>query len=166
MKKLKLSQKIQTTLSLVICALAGAMCIVCFAVFMGGCANAQTSKEQSNPDAIIFEFSNIDSCFYSWEDGCFIINYNDPDVFDYNAMAWRSGREEWYGDYVSLDIEDSLVGQFLVDYHKYIELLHGSYQENWIALDKLSARWGIICWDESSESYELIKMEDEEWWFK
>ena len=37
-------------------------------------------------------------------------------------MAYRSGREEWYGEFVYLDIEDYLVGEFLQDFHKYKEL--------------------------------------------
>ena len=165
MKKLKLSQKIQTTLSLVICALAGAMCIVCFAVFMGGCANAQTnSSQQSQEHAIIFEFSNVDSCAYVWDDGCFLIWYDDADAFDYEAMAWRSGRENWYGEFVYLDIEDSLVGEFLQDFHKYTEL-RSDYKSNWEQMDELSQHWGIVNWDKSSESYELIRMEGD-WWFK
>lgn len=158
MKKFKLSKKIQATLSLIIYTLAGAMCIICFSK----CA-AQTPKEQP-ANAIIFEFSNVDSCAYVWDDGCFLIWYDDADAFDYEAMAWRSGREEWYGEFLYLDIEDSLVGEFLQDFHKYIEL-RTDYKKNWEAMDELSQHWGIVNWDKSSESYELIRMEGD-WWYR
>lgn len=125
-------------------------------------SNAQTTTAQN---AIIFEFSNVDSCAYVWDDGCFLIWYDDADAFDYDAMAYRAGREEWYGEFVYLDIEDSLVGEFLQDFHKYTEL-HSDYKSNWEQMDELSQHWGIVNWDKSSESYELIRIHEKGWWFK
>lgn len=141
-----------------------ALCIfalVCTMLFTS--CSAQTTPTQKN--VIIFEFSNVDSCAYVWDDGCFLIWYDDADAFDYDAMAYRAGREEWYGEFVYLDIEDSLVGEFLQDFHKYTEL-HSDYKSNWEQMDELSQHWGIVNWDKSSESYELIRIHEKGWWFK
>lgn len=145
-------------------------CVIFMAVLviamLCSCANAQTTNpsQQSQEHAIIFEFSNMDSCAYVWDDGCFLIWYDDADAFDYDAMAWRSGRESWYGEFVYLDIEDSLVGEFLQDFHKYTEL-KSDYKSNWEQMDELSQHWGIVNWDKLSESYELIRMEGD-WWYR
>lgn len=141
-----------------------ALCIfvLTYTMLFTSCS-AQTTSTQKN--AIIFEFSNVDSCAYVWDDGCFLIWYDDADAFDYDAMAYRAGREEWYGEFVYLDIEDSLVGEFLQDFHKYTEL-HSDYKSNWEQMDELSQHWGIVNWDKSSESYELIRIHEKGWWFK
>lgn len=150
------------------------MAVILIATLLSCNGAAQTTKlpEWSNSDhtngPIIFEFSCMDSCAYSWEDGCFLIWYDDADGWDLDALAYRSGRTKWYGEYILMDIEDSLVGEFLQDFHKYTEL-RKDYANNWKEMDKLSAKWAIYEYFQSDIHdyfFDVVKMEDPEWWFK
>lgn len=153
-----MKQKILDIITIVLCLIFVIGICICIPK---SCA-ANPSKE-SNP--IIFEFSNVDSIAYVWENKCFLIWYDDADAFDYDAMAYRAGKEEWYGEFVYLDIEDSLIGEFLEDFHKYTKL-KSDYKSNWEQIDELSQHWGIVNWDELSESYKLIRIHEKGWWFK
>jgi hypothetical protein len=68
----------------------------------------------------MFEFSCIDDIIFIPDDGCWYIEYDDGDAFDYDNLAYRTNRNKWYGDYIILNIDDDLFPTFYNDYKKYI----------------------------------------------
>ena len=79
---------------------------------------------------ILFDFGNIDSVIYYEDDNAFVLHYDDPDVFDLDNLAYKSGRDKWYGEYVAVDVDDTLVTEFLNDYTKYLQNKDWDYREN------------------------------------
>ena len=73
------------------------------------------------PHPILFDFGNIDTVVYLDNNNATVLHYCDYDVFDYDNLAYLTGRKHWYGDYVAINVEDEILQEFLVDYSKYIE---------------------------------------------
>ena len=68
---------------------------------------------------IIFDFENVDSIVYLEDDDVYLLHYDDPDCFDLDNLAFIIGRDEWYTDYIIIDIEEEIVSRFLYDYINY-----------------------------------------------
>ena len=96
------------------------VCLGCIA-----CNNKTKEDSISNivedkPYTILFDFSNIDTITYVGADDEFcVLHYCDYDVFDYDNLAYLTGREHWYGEYIAIDVEDEILSQFLNDYSNY-----------------------------------------------
>ena len=139
------------------------MFVVMCGIFLSCKSNAQNTigpieweKSHPNQNLIMFEFCNIDDAHYTKDDSNFWLEYDDPDAFDLDNLAYRTGREEWYGEYIAVDIQDSLVSQFLLDWGNYAEL-RKDFRSNWEEMDKLSYSWGIQeIWIEGDVRYELV----------
>lgn len=70
-------------------------------------------------DTIMFSYSNFIEMTYLDEDNMAVIRYDDPDVFDLDHMAYITGRDKWYGDYVDIIIEEDLLAEFMYNYDNY-----------------------------------------------
>lgn len=131
--------------------------LVCFACFSCN-SKAQEVKvrvepaEMSASQLIMFEFYNIEDAIYSKDNMNFYLEYMDVDAFDLDCLAAMTGRERWYGDYIAVDLQDSLVSQFLIDWNEYLGLRkrHAEswkpemgYDETWQKIDKLSESYAI-----------------------
>lgn len=109
------------------------------------CSHAQNNSSfsiEKSSNYIMFDFSLVDDAIYDPEDGMFTIEYDDPDAFDYENLAYLTNRTKWYGEYIHVDIEDSLIFQFLLDWKKH-EQLGEDFKSNWEEMDSLSKSWGI-----------------------
>lgn len=49
------------------------------------------------------------------------IKYDDPDCFDYENLAYLSGEEEWYGEYILIEVDSTINYEFMHDYNIYAE---------------------------------------------
>lgn len=95
-----------------------ALCVsACFGV---ACADNNPTVQSSKEYEIIFDFCNADTIVYYDDDDAMTIHYNDEDVFDYENLAYLTDRDEWYGEYVSVSINDTIITEFLNDYYKYL----------------------------------------------
>lgn len=86
-------------------------------------------------DTIMFSYSNFIEMTYLDEDNIAVIHYDDPDVFDLDHMAYITGRDKWYGDYVDMVIEEDLLAEFMYNYdnYKYTDVwCKERLNENWI----------------------------------
>ena len=109
-----------------------ALCIsACFVV---ACADNNPTVQSSKEYEIIFDFCNVDTIVYYDDDDAMIIHYNDEDVFDYENLAYLTDRDEWYGKYISVSVDDTIITEFLNDYHKY--LISTEYDERMELSDK------------------------------
>ena len=102
-------------------------------------------KEESYE--ILFNYSNIDTIIYLEDDDCYVVHYCDPDCFDLDQMAERTGREHWYGNYIAIDIEDETLPDFLFDYNSY------KSTKDWNTKFRLSDKYVIIERDLTFEDY-------------
>lgn len=95
--------------------------LICFCGF-ASCNTSKSSDEDiakvvdSKSYDILFDYDNIDSVFYCEDDDCVYVHYIDPDCFDLDNLAYLTGRDKWYGDYIRVDVEDTLICDFLYDY--------------------------------------------------
>ena len=53
---------------------------------------------------IMFELSDILEFNYNPMNNEYSFNYDDPDAFDLDDMAYKSGLNEWYNDYITVKI--------------------------------------------------------------
>ena len=86
---------------------------------------------------ILFDYSNVIDIIYLSEDYTSIIRYDDADVFDLDNMAFITGREEWYGNYVDMIIDEGLLPDFIYNYDNY------KYTDDAWRKDKLNDEWLI-----------------------
>lgn len=49
----------------------------------------------------------------------FYLKYDDPDVFDYDNLAYLSGESEWYGNYIVIEVDSTINYEFIHDYTLY-----------------------------------------------
>lgn len=118
--------------------------IFCFIAFFVSvctccaCSDTIDIVESSKEYEIIFDFANIDSVVYYDDDDAMGIHYDDPDVFDYETLAFVTDRDNWYGEYVFIDIPDTLITEFLNDYHKYL------ISKNWKDKENLNINYTIV----------------------
>lgn len=107
----------------------------CFSV---ACADNNPIVQSSKEYEIIFDFCNVDTIIYYDDDDAMAIHYDDADVFDYENLAYLTDRNEWYGEYVSVYVDDTIITEFLNDYYKY--LISTEYDERM----ELSYKYVII----------------------
>lgn len=88
-------------------------------------------------DTIRFSYSNFIEMTYLDEDNVAIIRYDDPDVFDFDHMAYITGRDKWYGDYVDMIIEEDLLAEFMYNYDNY------RYTDDYWRKQNLNSDWII-----------------------
>lgn len=88
-------------------------------------------------DTIMFSYSNFIEMTYLDEDNIAIIRYDDPDVFDFDHMAYITGRDKWYGDYVDMIIEEDLLAEFMYNYDNY------RYTDDFWRKENLNSDWII-----------------------
>lgn len=67
---------------------------------------------------IMFDLSNILEFAYNNEDREYYIDYNDPDAFDLDNLAYRSGMDEWYADYIIVQLTEKDFFELLADVNK------------------------------------------------
>ena len=111
-------------------------------------------------EPIMFEFSCINDTIFSKEDGCWFIEYDDNDAFDYDNLAYRTNRDKWYGDYIVINIDDDLFPTFYKDYKKYID-------DRTVNKYSISEKYAIIEYyvtDIQDYVFQLVEVEGD--WFK
>lgn len=158
-----------------------------FAILVLICMSCTAQKEKNivstkNEDYLImFDFSNIDDAHYSIDDSNFWLEYDDPDAFDLDHLAEMTGRDEWYSEYIAIDIQDSLVSLFLIEWGEYNTLknyIHKNwtsemgYIPEWRRMDEISESWGIqevwTIFEDGSKDvrYELVYVGKEYNWYE
>lgn len=68
---------------------------------------------------IAFDYSAITNMHYLEDDNVFVIEYNDPDVFDYETLAFITGRDKWYGEYVECVVDEHILDDFVYNKQNY-----------------------------------------------
>lgn len=107
---------------------------------MGSCkSKAKTLEYTKEYHIILFDFSCVDDIVWSDDDGVFTVEYNDPDVFDYDNLAYLTNRYSWYGEYIKIDIDESLVPMFLNDQDLYFQ-----DETDFLKKNNLSRKYVII----------------------
>lgn len=135
-----------------------------FCISVVGCA--QTSQQNSVSDStenfslIMFDYSLIlDGIF---NDSVCYLEYDDPDAFDLEAMAYRAGLEEWPTDYLVVTISENLIDEFLEDWNRYEYL--GSSKEEWEEKFELSYKYALKeYYVRNIPNFKLVKVEGN--WF-
>ena len=111
-----------------------------FCISVVGCA--QTSQQNSVSDStnlIMFDYSLIlDGIF---NDSVCYLEYDDPDAFDLEAMAYRAGLEEWPTDYLVVTISENLIDEFIEDWNRWEYL--GNSKEEWQEKFQLSYKYAL-----------------------
>ncbi len=87
---------------------------------------------------IRFNFTNIVDTIYNPETNSYYIKYDDPDIFDYDNLAYYSNMKEWYGTYIMCSIDSNIAIQFHSDNIDYNNTL--DYYEK----TKLNRKYVII----------------------
>lgn len=168
----KISKHIGNIVYITLCLFTMFMFIVMCGMFLSCKSNAQTigpfewMDQNKNISLVMFDFCNINDAHYIMDDANFYIEYNDQDAWDYDNLAYRTGRQEWYGDYIQVDLQDSLVSEFLQDWGNYAEL-RKNFKDNWEEMDKLSEKWGVmeIHLSDGDIRFELTKLPSNfNWW--
>lgn len=122
-------------------------------MLLAACSNQNANYVINDNHYAVFEFDCVEDVTYSEEDGCFTIEYCDPDAFDLDNLAYMTGRKHWYGDYIAVDIEDSIVHNFLNDWKKW---LMSDYETKY----ELSESWCIqVIWITFSDGSKDIRFE-------
>lgn len=154
------------------------MFVVSCGVLLSYKSIAQTTSpvEQRAQYLIMFDFSNIDDAHYSTNDSNFYLEYDDPDAFDLDQLAEATGRNEWYGEYITINIQDSLVSLFLIEWGEYINLKNYvrenwtpemGYIPEWKRMYEISESWGIQeIWIAKDIRYELVYVGKEYNWYE
>lgn len=135
-----------------------------FCISVTGCA--QTSQQNSVSDStenfslIMFDYSLIlDGIF---NDSMCYLEYNDPDAFDLEAMAYRAGLEKWPTDYLVVTISENLIDEFLEDWNRYEYL--GNSKEEWEEKSELSYKYALKeYYVRNIPTFKLVKVEGN--WF-
>lgn len=90
------------------------------------CSNTSENNNNNYPAvvnveswSIPFSFDNVDTVIYIYNDDKIIMHYSDCDFFDYDKLAFITGSDEWYGEYVIINIKDELLQEVLTDYNEY-----------------------------------------------
>ena len=91
-----------------------------FAAMFIACADNNPTVQSSKEYEIMFDFCNVDTIIYYEDDKAMTIHYDDEDVFDYENLAYLTDRDSWYGEYVSVSIDDTIITEFLNDYYRYV----------------------------------------------
>jgi hypothetical protein len=98
--------------------------LVAFATaFCASCAKETNTVDTTDTKPLdylaAFSFANVDDVTWSPDDGCYTVEYNDPDAFDAQLFYDETGRDIYYDGYIAMDIEDSIFQRFIDDWAKY-----------------------------------------------
>lgn len=116
----------------------------------GDCCEPNTEPEINY---IIFELSNILEFAYNNVDREYYINYDDPDAFDLEHLAYRSGMDKWYADYIMVQLTEKDFFELLADVNKSKkEQLDITMSEKWILKEVVTSVEGVM-----NYRYYLIK---------
>lgn len=117
---------------------------VCIAIVLHTKSCTGQTKESINvtidrhSDTLLFDMSCIDTIIYSEDDNIFYIEYNDPDAFDYETLAYLTGRTKWYGNYIVIDVNDDLIPELMDNKYQYIN------SNDYIFRDSINNSYRII----------------------
>lgn len=75
-------------------------------------------KTEPEINYIIFELSNILEFAYNNVNREYYIDYDDPDAFDLEHLAYRSGMDKWYADYIIVQLTEKDFFELLADVNK------------------------------------------------
>ena len=96
-------------------------------------------EEIDNEDRISyigFYWTYVQDIVYYRDDNGFIIEYYDPDTFDWEKMKQETHRTKWYGEdtsvYIPIQIDNKYVSQFLIDYNNETNEYNWEIVEQWI----------------------------------
>ena len=94
------------------------MTVVLLATMCASCAKEVSSADTTKPQDYMaaFSFANVDDLTWSIDDNCFTVEYNDPDTFDPQPFYDLTGRDIYYWGYLTVDIDDELVPEFVYDW--------------------------------------------------
>lgn len=82
---------------------------------------------------IMFELSGILEFAYNAIDDEYYLDYDDPDAFDLDNLAYLSGMEEWYADYLIVHVSKDNFFELIEDVNKSVEeRLNIVFEEKWI----------------------------------
>lgn len=92
---------------------------IIFVLSLNSCKAQEPAHNTIESDTILFDFSCVNDIIWSEDDGMYYIEYNDPDCFDYETLAYLTNRYSWYGEYILIDIDKSILPMFLNDQELY-----------------------------------------------
>ena len=96
----------------------------------------EIDSQVNKPDMFLrVDFHCIEDIVYYSEDDMWDVKYNNPDQFDYEWLAWITGRKSWYGNYIRCDIDDILVPQLndnIMMWKQADEAEKDSIEDRWI----------------------------------
>lgn len=116
----------------------------------GDCEDPNTEPEINY---IMFELSNILEFTYNSVDREYYIDYDDPDAFDLDHMAYRSGMDKWYADYIMVQLTEKDFFELLADVNKSKkEQWNITMSEKWILKEVATPIEGVM-----NYRYYLIK---------
>lgn len=94
------------------------MTVALIATMCASCAKEVSSADTTKPQDYMaaFNFAYVDDLTWSPDDGCFTVEYNDPDAFDPQPFFDLTGRDIYYWGHLAVDIDDSLVPEFVSDW--------------------------------------------------
>lgn len=104
--------------------------MLAFSMMTSACYHPKRVPVDAKIYEIIFDFGNIDSVVFYEDNNVMLLHYDDPDAFDLDNLAFITGRDEWYGEYVGVTVNDTLITEFINDYHKYLSNKNWEYREN------------------------------------
>ncbi len=91
----------------------------------------------TNTNYIAFYWQYVEDVIYYKDDNGFIIEYNDPDVFDFMHLKELTKRDKWFGEdsnslYIPIQIDNQFVSKFLMDYNDSLNEYDWIIVEKWI----------------------------------
>lgn len=97
-------------------------------------------EELDNEDRISyigFYWNYVQDVIYYKDDNGFIIEYYDPDVFDWEKLKEETHRKEWFGEkdsvpYIPIQIDNEYISKFLIDYNDENNEYNWEIVEKWI----------------------------------
>lgn len=120
-------------------AIFSLIAIILISCTMCSCKSKDEPPEYTTESTtVLFDFSCVDDIIWSDDDGMFFIEYNDSDCFDYDNLAYLTGRHSWYGEYIMMDIDESLVSMFLNDQELYLK------ETDYLKKDDISMQYVIV----------------------
>jgi len=159
--------------------LAGLWAFLAIFIAIFGCGGKEEKPKEvsteeiekiSGHELLHFDFNNVEDMIWNNEDGCFTIEYNDPDIFDYQHLAEITGRDKWYGHYITLDIENSDISQFIQDWEDYLDYRNVAADNDSISIvaDNINDSYAIVeYWipEVSDYLWILVKLPSNVYWW-
>ena len=110
-------------------------------------------KAEPEINYIIFELSNILEFAYNNVDREYYIDYDDPDTFDLDHMAYRSGMDKCYANYIMVQLSEKDFFELLADVNKSKkEQWDITMSEKWVLKEVVTPVEGVM-----NYKYYLIK---------